>query len=93
MSHEGTSGSCVERRSIEIHRPAFSQAEFDNEFQIKQTKGADSTKKLVRAQIKQVALKIHPKNLLGIFTILNLITQYDFKNNLIADTLSGFTGV
>ena len=34
----------------------------------------------------------HPKKLLGMFTILNLITEYNFKENFLADFFSGITG-
>ena len=35
---------------------------------------------------------LHPKHLLGVFTILNLITEYNFKECFLADVFSGLTG-
>ena len=35
---------------------------------------------------------LHPKHLLSIFTILNMITEYNFKECFLADVFSGLTG-
>ena len=35
---------------------------------------------------------LHPKHLIGVFTILNLITEYNFKECFLADVFSGLTG-
>jgi Leucine-rich repeat (LRR) protein len=66
---------------INIQRPAFKQNDFDSEFKLK----IDTNKK------KLIKNKFDPRRLLNIFTILNLITEYNFKKDLIADLFSGFT--
>jgi MFS superfamily sulfate permease-like transporter len=66
---------------INIQRPAFKQNDFDSEFKLK----IDTNKK------KLIKNNFDPRRLLNIFTILNLITEYNFKKDLIADLFSGFT--
>lgn len=84
------SESLVKRdKRIEINRPVYKQKEFDQEFSI--TNKSEPENNLLKKTLKNIAIKFYPNNILGIFTILNLITEYDYKKNLISDLLSGFT--
>lgn len=91
MSNNQEAEQVNRRKWVSINRPAYSQKEFENEFAIA-NRDKTPTNQLIKNEIKKVAFKFHPKNLIGIFTILNLITEYDFKKNLVSDILSGITG-
>jgi solute carrier family 26 (sulfate anion transporter), member 6 len=71
----------INKNLINIQRPAFKQNDFDSEFKLK----IDTNKN------KLIKNNFDPRRLLNIFTILNLITEYNFKKDLIADLFSGFT--
>jgi hypothetical protein len=74
--------------SLKIERKFYSQKQFDDEFFCKDV---ETQKPSMRSKFKNFISIFHPKSLLGIFTFLNWITEYDLKNNLIADILSGLT--
>ena len=66
-----------------IQRPVYSQKNFDKEYLIK-----DSPQK----ENKKCSFKsCDPRRIINLFTILNLITEYDFKSNFISDLIAGFT--
>lgn len=73
------------KATFSISRPIYTQKQFDEKFEIKNpTKTKKSTAKaLLRA--------LDPRRILNLFTILRLITEYNFKNDLIADLFSGLT--
>jgi len=58
--------------------------QFDDEFQIKTLKVKKSFIK-----VNSILKLFNPKRLLNLFTVLNLITEYNFKKDLIADIFSG----
>lgn len=72
------------------NRPVYTQKNFENEFQSIQF---NKKKSSVTKGLKNFAHSYHPANLLNIFTILNLITEYDFKKYFISDLISGLTGL
>ena len=71
---------------INIQRPAYKQNDFDSEYKLKID---DNNKK--KSLFKLIKNNFNPRHLLNIFTILNLITEYNFKKDLIPDLFSGFT--
>ena len=77
------------RKLISIRRPVYKQKEFDDEFLIKERTGKKSN---VKNGLKKILLKLDPRNMLKMFTIINLVTEYNFKNNLLSDLFSGITG-
>jgi hypothetical protein len=87
-NNEANMNSGVSRKRIVLNRPMYTQKEFESEFGIKE--------KQSRASLKKKCIKcmrfIDPRNLIGIFTILNWVSEYNFKSNLIPDILSGLTG-
>ena len=77
----------MEEQSILIQRPIYSQQTFESQFSIKKK----AKKKSISKSIKNRLKVFHPKNFLNVFTIINLITEYEFKNNLVSDLISGVT--
>ena len=75
--------------TILVERPVFTKKKFDVEFAIKK----QPKKKSIGKKICQVLSNISLVNILGIFTIIDLIFKYDHKKNLLADVLSGITGL
>ncbi len=73
--------------SQENWRKAYTQKQFDKEFAITTHKDTFSYKN----KLKRFATDLHPRNLISVFTVINLVTEYDFKKNLIPDVLSGLT--
>ncbi|CAF0714401.1 unnamed protein product [Brachionus calyciflorus] len=71
--------------SILINRPVYTLKKFDSEYQI-DSSNASSTK-----NVKSKKCNFSPINFLSIFTILNFITEYNFKQHLVPDILSGLT--
>jgi hypothetical protein len=75
------------RNRVVINRPVYTQKEFQNEFGIKS--------KEQHTPLKQRFVKFlryfDPRNLIGIFTILNWVSEYNIKSDLIPDILSGLT--
>ncbi len=76
-----------------LQRPVFNQKKFENQFSLnlkdeKKKNGLSHANKAFKSYFKT----FHPKNILRLFTILNLVTEYDFKNYLINDIISGITG-
>ena len=84
---EETSSTSDQSSFILIKRPVFKQIDFDNQFLIKQ----DSEKIEKRNFFSKILKFFELKKFLSFFTILNLISEYDFGKNLIADLLSGLT--
>ena len=90
MSNEIQAVPVTSRKYINIRRPVYKQKEFDDEFLIKEI---TKKKTNVKNEFKKVLAKFDPRKILRMFTIINLVTEYDFKNNLLSDLLSGFTGI
>lgn len=67
-----------------VYRPAYSVIKFDNEF----SKSAIKPKRKKRNLFKKASelLKFYK-----LFTIFNVILEYDFKKSLIKDIISGIT--
>ena len=76
---------------ISNERPAYCKKTFDDEFLIQKENTVIKEQMSIRAGLIKIAHAIDPRNLLGFFTIVNLITEYDFKKCFFADLLSGFT--
>jgi hypothetical protein len=84
-----SSANAALRQRIEINRPVYTHKQFETEFGVK-----DKPKRnLVRHECKKFLRFLDPRNLIGVFTILNWISEYNFKLNLISDILSGLTGL
>lgn len=71
---------------LETNRPVFTQNQFDNEFLLKETTLTTTTIKNKSNQIISYLRK-----LLNLFSIFNLIIEYNFKNDLISDIIAGIT--
>jgi hypothetical protein len=76
-----------------LQRPVFNQKKFENQFALnsneeKKKTGVSHANRAFKSYFKT----FHPKNILRLFTILNLVTEYNFKNYLINDIISGITG-
>jgi solute carrier family 26 (sulfate anion transporter), member 6 len=76
----------INNNLINIQRPAYKQNDFDSEYKLK----IDNNKKK-KSLFKLIKNNFDPRRFLNIFTILNLITEYNFKKDLIPDLFSGFT--
>lgn len=72
-----------QKEKLIINRPVYTQKQFENEFSIKAPLQTNQTKSIFQS--------IDPRRLINIFTIINLITEYDYKNDFIPDLMSGFT--
>jgi hypothetical protein len=79
----------IQSSNVQINRPCYNQKNFEDKFLLNKISSPES-----RTKVKAVKLlkQINFMNIFGIFTILDLITRYDFKKTLIADILSGLTG-
>ena len=75
--------------TIVVERPVFTKKKFDVEFAIKK----QANKKSIGKKICQVLSNISLVNIIGIFTIIDFVVKYDYKKNLLADILSGITGL
>lgn len=75
--------------TISTNRLVFNEKRFDNEFMIddRMTGG----KSIFKNRIVKFLKEYHPKNILNLFTILNLISEYKFKKYLVGDVISGLT--
>lgn len=70
-----------------IKRPVYTRAKFENEFAVKEVIRKKSATKKVKSFAKTYL------NPLGLFTIVNLLAEYNFKLYLVPDILSGLTGI
>ena len=82
-TYENESGS-TSNRTLTLKRPVFNQKEFDNEYLIRNQESNRESK------INLFSL-FDPRRFIRLFTILNLITEYNFKNDFIPDLIAGFT--
>ena len=77
-----------EEPMLVIHRGIYNQKRFDAEF-------SDTNPKIKKSSmgktLKHLASSCHPKNLLSIFTLLNLFSEYKFRDYLVPDVISGLT--
>jgi high affinity sulfate transporter 1 len=73
---------------ILIKRPAYKQNEFENTFAIKNDNVSVEFKMVAKSKLINF-FKL--TKFLNIFTILNVITEYDYKTCLLPDCLSGIT--
>lgn len=73
------------KATFSISRPIYTQKQFDEKFEIK---NPNNTKK---STVKALLKALDPRRILNLFTILRLITEYNFKNDLIVDLFSGLT--
>lgn len=76
----------IDNKYINVNRQAYNQKQFDNEFFLKDPKKENKTLNYTRS-IKS----LDPRRILNIFTILNLIAEYNIRQDLIPDLLSGIT--
>lgn len=74
-----------------IDRPIFSQKQFENEYSLSQSN--NESKNQFKKHVKKFFYQYHPKHIINLFTFLNLISEYRFKNYLIGDVISGLTGI
>ena len=79
-----------ENSLLKINRPVYNIEKFENEFSSNYKKSSNKKENLAK-KLKKSALNLHPKNILGIFTIFNLVSEYKFKEYLIPDIISGLT--
>lgn len=78
-----TSAEKISAPTIQINRQAYKQSEFDDEFLLKSPK---TKKSLLTASLFKW---LDPTKFLNVFTVLNLVTEYNFKRDLVADIFSG----
>jgi hypothetical protein len=69
---------------VETSRPVYTQNTFDNEFSLK-------TKTKTKTKSKNKYKLFDPRKFLNLFSIINLIIEYDFKNDFISDLIAGLT--
>ena len=77
---------CANERLLKIKRPAYSIKTFEKEFA---TQYIPKKKPLLK-KLKAYAFKNF--NPMILFSIVNLFTNYNFKEYLVPDILSGITG-
>ena len=76
----------IDNKYINVNRQAYNQKQFDNEFYLKDPKKENKTLNYTRLK-----KSLDPRRILNIFTILNLIAEYNIRQDLIPDLLSGIT--
>jgi MFS superfamily sulfate permease-like transporter len=74
---------------VKIERPCYNQKKFDTEFML--AKEESAKKRKVSALFRVIFAKFSISNILGIFTIFDLVSRYEYKKNLLPDILSGLT--
>ena len=72
-------------------RPVYNQRKFQNEFAIEQMSHQNSNSNSNNRKQFQILIELK-RRLLGLFTVVNFILEYDCKKNLFADIFSGLTG-
>ncbi len=72
---------------LETNRPVFTQNQFDNEFLFKETTLTTTT--TTKYKSNQIISCL--RKLLNLFSIFNLIIEYNFKNDLMSDIIAGIT--
>lgn len=77
--------ACTEttERKLTINRSVYTLKKFNEQYSIKEP--------VKRIKSTSLLSSLDPRRLLGIFTILNLITEYNVKKDLVADIFSGLT--
>jgi hypothetical protein len=75
-------------------RPIYNQKQFQSEFalEFKCEKNAQKQQTHENNNKKQFISCLHPRYLLKLFTIVDVLLKYEFKKNFIADLFSGLTG-
>jgi MFS superfamily sulfate permease-like transporter len=85
----------LENKYVNTIRPLLSQTKFEQEFLINNNNNSNNNKPNIVKKSKKnilVLLKsLNPIRLLNVFTIFNLIAEYNIKQDLVADILSGIT--
>jgi hypothetical protein len=76
---------------LKIDRSIYNIAKFEKEFSSHYKKPHASAASNIKTNLKKLSSIYHPKNILNIFTILNLASEYKFKEYLIPDIISGLT--
>lgn len=78
---------------VAVHRPIYSRKQFEIDFSIDSNVPKQNCSLKLVSRLKKLAQQYHPKNLLGLFTIFNLISEYRLKEYLANDIVSGLTGI
>jgi hypothetical protein len=77
-----------------VKRPVYNQKKFDLEFldsvKVKHEERKSRPERLLH-HTKRILRHYHPRKLTSLFTILNLVSEYNFKKFLIGDIISGLT--
>jgi hypothetical protein len=77
---------------IQIDRPIYTNHLLENEFSINSPINSQPSSAFFSiGTIKKVISIFNPINILKLFTIINMISEYNFKKYLISDIVSGFT--
>jgi hypothetical protein len=78
-----------ERRELSIRRKVYTQMQFEDEFSITER----ATPKFpIQKAWKMFSSSYHPKKIVGVFTIIKMISEYNLRKDLVSDILSGLTG-
>ncbi len=77
--------------NLKIDRSIYNIAKFEKEFSSHYIKPRASVTSNIKSNLKKLLAIYHPKNVLNILTILNLASEYKFKEYLIPDIISGLT--
>lgn len=79
--------------NVYINRAILRQKSLDQRYLISEPRARSSNvKSQVKNGLRKLGRKCHPKSVLNLFTILNMISEYDFKKFLLNDIISGLTG-
>ena len=73
-------------------RTIFNQKQFQSEFALDCNTEKNAQNHENKKNKKKLISCLHPRNLLNIFTIVDVLLKYEFKKNFIADMFSGLTG-
>lgn len=77
-----------ENLAVNVNRCVLNQEVFDQRFLNEKN---EEKKTLGESGVKLMKKSFNPAKFLNIFSILNVITSYNFKNCLVADIISGLT--
>lgn len=78
----------IENKFLNVTRPVYNQKQFDDEFLKKET---TKSKKKPSLKLKKLLKWFDLRRLINVFTIFNLIAEYNIKRDLLPDILAGIT--
>lgn len=91
LNHDESTSDAQEGRNqarVVVNRPAYSVASFEKDFAISSCDKAQK-KEPKSKRLKSILAKLNP---IRLFSIVFVFAEYNFKDYLIPDILSGITG-